>query len=638
MSVSNQETVFQYVGNGLTVTFPYNCQVQKPNDLDVYVNDVPVISGITKNGIGNLAGGSVTFSVAPASGAAVRLERVVELERTTDYQQNGDFLARVVNPDFDRIWMALQQFSAGISRALSFPKTDVNPVTVLPDAAARANRVLGFDAQGNPIVAIPVSGSAAQVAIDLANFQDSLSKQTYDAIRAYVGTAAYLEVYTPGIAGKFVRVLSGTDDGGVTLVATNGVIWQRVYSGPVDVRWWGAKFDNVTDDTAAIQACINYAQPLQKKIWLPDGTAKITAQLQVAFSLLGLNMMGQGYVKTRLNYSGIVPATDAAINIIGHSGALCGAVIEGIGFDGNASSSGIVNSGQDGQIVRNCQFGLNFFAGVFRNSAAGYFTEYSVFENCDFTRDCRSPLWYNVIGAGDISFHGSGLRHCTINTPATNGYSSIVVDPTAVPYNSPMDVQIWVNAVGLFIDMNLYGSGRPYFTGTITTEVLAGSITLCNSPDGKEVPLVGKVAGYNQNFTMKSLFLVDAVIDNSSGSRQTIGGYVAKTQALTTGANAIVGIPACMLAGAAAYIVNIYATNYNYRFLLSAFSKESVGTIPILATYSALNGPGWGAPTFSLDPTTGYPVITNAAYPATGVTVTVEVTQQGQSVYDPFFN
>lgn len=644
MSVSNQETVFQYVGNGLTVTFPYNCQVQKPNDLDVYVNDVPVISGITKNGIGNLAGGSVTFSVAPASGAAVRLERVVELERTTDYQQNGDFLARVVNPDFDRIWMALQQFSAGISRALSFPKTDVNPVTVLPDAAARANRVLGFDAQGNPIVAIPVSGSAAQVAIDLANFQDSLSKQTYDAIRAYVGTAAYLEVYTPGIAGKFVRVLSGTDDGGVTLVATNGVIWQRVYSGPVDVRWWGAKFDYTgpgtgTDDTAAIQSCINYAQPLQKQIWLPDGTAKITAQLEVAFSLFGLNMMGQGYVKTRLNYTGIVPSTDAAINIIGHSGALCGAVIEGIGFDGNASSAGIVIAGQCGQFIRNCQFGLNFFGIVFRNDAAGSFTENCIAQSCDFTRNCATDLWYNVIGSGDVSFHRSGYdQDCTTNTPDTDGYRCVIIDPTAVPYNASMNVQIWINAIGIFIDMNMYGSGRPYFKGTITTERLSGSINLCNSPAGKELPLVGKVAGYNQNFTMGSLFLVDAVIDNSSGGRQTIGGYVAKTQALTTGANAITGIPVCILAGAAQYVVNIVAPNYNYRYLLSAFAKENSGLIPIIATYSTFNSAGWGAPSFSLDPTTGYPVITNAAYPASGVTVTVEATQIGQSFYDPFFN
>jgi hypothetical protein len=168
VTVSNQQTEFPYTGNGVTVTFAYSCQVQKAGDLQVYVNGEAITSGITKNGIGNLSGGSVTFSTAPASGAAVRLERVVVLERTTDYQQNGDFLARVVNPDFDRLWMALQQFGAGLSRALRFPRSDVNPVTELPPAAVRANKVLGFDSLGNPAAVIPESGSAADLALSLA--------------------------------------------------------------------------------------------------------------------------------------------------------------------------------------------------------------------------------------------------------------------------------------------------------------------------------------------------------------------------------------------------------------------------------------------------------------------------------------
>lgn len=165
MTVSNQQTEFPYVGNGVTVTFAYTCQVQKPGDLQVYVNGAAVTSGITKNGIGSLSGGSVTFSVAPASGAAVRLERVVVLERTTDYQQNGDFLARVVNPDFDRIWMALQQFGSTLLRSLRFPKSDINPITELPPASVRANKILSFDENGNPATISPASGSATALAL-----------------------------------------------------------------------------------------------------------------------------------------------------------------------------------------------------------------------------------------------------------------------------------------------------------------------------------------------------------------------------------------------------------------------------------------------------------------------------------------
>lgn len=168
MSVSAQETIFQYVGNGVSTTFAYNCQVLQANDLFVYVNGAEITSGITKNGIGSLTGGAVVFSVAPATGVQIILEREVALERTTDYQQNGDFLARVVNPDFNRIWMALQQAFTSLNRALRFPKSDVNPVTELPGAAARADKLLSFDSSGNPVVIAPAAQSATALSILLA--------------------------------------------------------------------------------------------------------------------------------------------------------------------------------------------------------------------------------------------------------------------------------------------------------------------------------------------------------------------------------------------------------------------------------------------------------------------------------------
>lgn len=188
MTVSNQQTVFVYVGNGVTVTFPYSCQVQKAEDLQAYVNDSAITGGITKNGIGNLSGGSVTFSVPPASGASVRLERVVVLERTTDYQQNGDFLSRVVNPDFDRIWMALQQFSYSFTRFLRFPNSDINPTTELPPASARANNLLGFDELGRPVAIAPAAQSATALQALLATTVGAsiVNTSTGDSVQAWI--------------------------------------------------------------------------------------------------------------------------------------------------------------------------------------------------------------------------------------------------------------------------------------------------------------------------------------------------------------------------------------------------------------------------------------------------------------------
>jgi hypothetical protein len=141
--------------------------VLQASDLYVYVNGALVTSGITKNGIGVASGGTVVFAVAPANGVSVILEREVALERTTDYQQNGDFLARVVNPDFNRIWMALQQMFTGLNRVMRFPKTDVDPGTELPTAAERADKLLSFDSDGNPVVVAASAQSATALAIQL---------------------------------------------------------------------------------------------------------------------------------------------------------------------------------------------------------------------------------------------------------------------------------------------------------------------------------------------------------------------------------------------------------------------------------------------------------------------------------------
>lgn len=168
MTVSAQETIFYHVGNGVTVTFAYSCQVLRAADLRVYVNDVEVTSGFSVSGIGTLTGGIVTFVAPPGNLVPVRLEREVALERTTDYQQNGDFLARVVNPDFNRIWMALQQQVTSVRRVLRVPKSDPVEPAELPSIANRANRLLSFDAAGNPVAVAPSDQSASALSILLS--------------------------------------------------------------------------------------------------------------------------------------------------------------------------------------------------------------------------------------------------------------------------------------------------------------------------------------------------------------------------------------------------------------------------------------------------------------------------------------
>ena len=128
MAVTEQIPIQAYTANGVTTVFAFGFQVLETADLLVTLDGVLQV-GYTIAGIGNQAGGTVTFSVAPASGVRVLFYRDIPLNRATDYQNNGDLLAAVVNRDFDRIWLALQELQ---SSALRF---DVNVVGNVPVAA-----------------------------------------------------------------------------------------------------------------------------------------------------------------------------------------------------------------------------------------------------------------------------------------------------------------------------------------------------------------------------------------------------------------------------------------------------------------------------------------------------------------------
>lgn len=208
MSVPNQTPYIIYNANGLTTVFPFEFYIINAGDISVTINGEPVTSGYTVSGVGNVGGGDIIFLTPPASGAVVMLERVVPTYRLTDYQDNGDLLADTVNKDFDRLWMAIQRsfiylglalrrplfggpFNAegyriekladpvneqdaatkkyvetvSLARTLRVPESTVQPV---PSTAERANKLLAFNANGDPITVLPASGSATDVMIELA--------------------------------------------------------------------------------------------------------------------------------------------------------------------------------------------------------------------------------------------------------------------------------------------------------------------------------------------------------------------------------------------------------------------------------------------------------------------------------------
>ncbi|WP_019584665.1 hypothetical protein [Deinococcus apachensis] len=108
---------------------------------------------------------------------------------------------------------------------------------------------------------------------------------TVDAtVRSAIGNTALTALATKGQAdgpqfvdgSRWLWRAGGIANGGTVVAASGSGYWVREFVGAVSPLWWGAEFDGVADDTAAIQAAINYAADNGAVCQLPGGTATVT--------------------------------------------------------------------------------------------------------------------------------------------------------------------------------------------------------------------------------------------------------------------------------------------------------------------------------------------------------------------------
>lgn len=151
MTVEVQDPFNTYTAAPGATVFPYTFKIVSAADLIATIDDIVIDLGIdySLSGIGSNDGGDLTLSVPLTGGQEVLVKRQMTFDRETDYQQNGDFNAPVVNNDFDRLWLALQQLGQDLLRSIKVPFTETTDQTLNVSSASRANKALVFDASGN---------------------------------------------------------------------------------------------------------------------------------------------------------------------------------------------------------------------------------------------------------------------------------------------------------------------------------------------------------------------------------------------------------------------------------------------------------------------------------------------------------
>lgn len=255
MTVSTEVNHEQYTGNGTTTVFPYRFRVLKDSHMVVTVSDLNgVLSTLALGtdysitGTGLLTGGDVVLTKPLAQGWQISLDRDLPAVQETDLRNQGKFFAETHEDAFDYLTMLVQRTLSFFGLALRKPSWIANfydargnrianmadPVSsqdaanknyvdfvsghslrtpelvkALPDTNSRANKMVAFDNDGQPIVILPPSGSASDVLIQLASSSLSAGDALVAVKQPFAGSA------TRTVHDKMTETISVRDFGAI---------------------------------------------------------------------------------------------------------------------------------------------------------------------------------------------------------------------------------------------------------------------------------------------------------------------------------------------------------------------------------------------------------------------------------------
>jgi len=382
-----------------------------------------------------------------------------------------------------------------------------------------------------------------------------------------------------------------------------------------------------TDDTARLQRLFNASKTKGAvPIELRSGTFTISDTILYSSSDKKPFIHGQGMLTTIIDASGIASGKPA-FKIKGGSGTSSGAFLKGVGFTGNANSIGLQISGTNMFKVEQCQFSTNKTGILFHNEDGTEFTEYNVAYNCDFTQSCNTAIEYKQSNNVE-SFHGSGIKDCTINQSSTETNPKISIGSGCLPYNAPLSFQVWTR-VGTPI-IRCVSTKNVNFHGQITVESFDPSsnnykVEVCDSTYN-QVTFVGGISSFDDQSQLGKLILADRLQTNPDGSMNVQKKRYQSVYTLTSGDNPTVQLDNNV---SAMVNINVRGTNYECAYMLVIYRNagDDNGSVTKVATMRVTNGAGYGEPSFSYSGKKL--VITNANFPTTGISAYVSVNEIG---------
>jgi hypothetical protein len=448
----------QYATNGVTASFAFPYVFVDPADIAVDLRDIfgaAFASFLNGSGLNDytivgtqdpatgeyLAGASVVFNSIQATGRIVTIWRDPPETQSLVLSTGGKFAANPINTEFDRLTMMIQFVRDWAIRAIAAPPFDPPPPAnvsmFLPQVAARAGLILGFDAAGRPAV-----GGSLDLLISLlaGTWTPSLAVMNWvpsiSGLRALTppGTNVFVELTgyfnqndKPPVAYFYSPGDSRADDGGL-------VIKPNAIGGGSPGRWlldtgerlsvvdFGADRLGVLASDAAFNAWFAAVKSLGAAGYIPAGSYKFLSQVSWnldSVATTGLTIDGDGTQRTILDLTAV--AASPAM-FVGGTIDLFYPTLRGFGVVGNLA--GIV-----------LQFGREDFTDPINEAVL----DLNVKNNSASGSACAVELNYFLNGravslVANCNGHGDSLRmrQATFNTfMGSFGQADIAVHMTA---------------------------------------------------------------------------------------------------------------------------------------------------------------------------------------------------------------
>lgn len=243
-----------------TTEFEFPFPIFEDADLEVYVDAAlkTLAADYTVAGAGADDGGAVTFAAAPPMGALVTLRRRLAIARTSDFQETGEFRAKVLNDELDYQTAALQQVANDLDRSVRLAAT---APSIDLDFTPAADRVLAVNAAGDGMTMGPTVTHIAEAGTNAAAAAASAAAAGASAAAALAARIA-AELAADTVEGVLTanRNLADLDD--VAIARDNLGVYSRAETDaalaalPYDIPFnagFGSEFTG--EDLVAGQVC-----------------------------------------------------------------------------------------------------------------------------------------------------------------------------------------------------------------------------------------------------------------------------------------------------------------------------------------------------------------------------------------------